>query len=270
VLHLIYRLIVQPNVSRANMFAQSFISNSGVEALLVLLQREAKAGNKNILDDSGAASSENDVPRDVSSDNKAASVDEIESVGYHETTIHKEVSENEATDTNDASGEMRDPNIEKKVLSSGNGLLKNLSGITFSITSDNVRNNVYNVDKGDGIVVGIIHIVGALVVSGNLKFDSGAASPNIPGGQTTLNEEGNTVSEDRVPLLLFALQKAFQAAPSRLMTANVYMALISAVVCVYNECNIFIFLFDSSAWIDVINRILLSPDYNTAINLFLK
>jgi hypothetical protein len=46
------------------MFSQSFISTGGVEALLVLLQREAKTGNKNILDDSGANLSENDVHRE--------------------------------------------------------------------------------------------------------------------------------------------------------------------------------------------------------------
>ncbi|XP_062226373.1 BEACH domain-containing protein C2 isoform X2 [Phragmites australis] len=237
VLHLIYRLIVQPNISRANMFAHSFISSGGVEALLVLLQQEAKSGNKNILDDSSATLSENDVSRDGSSDRKAASgdekcqVDKIQSAEHHETIFHEEDAEHEATNTNDASCKMLDSNIGRKVLSSENGLLKNLGGITFSITSDNVRNNVYNVDKGDGIVIGIIHILGALVASGHLKFDSGAANPNVPGGhQATLNEEGNTMSEDKVSLLLFALQKAFQAAPSRLMTANVYMALISAVI----------------------------------------
>lgn len=232
VLHLIYRLIVQPNTSRANMFSQSFISSSGVEALLVLLQREAKAGNKNILDHSGANFSENDVPRDGSS-NRAdcadtrCQVDETQSAEHHETIFHEEATEHEATDAND----VQDANIGSKLPSSDNGLLKNLGGISFSITSDNVRNNVYNVDKGDGIVVGIIHILGALVASGHLKFDSGATSPNIPGGsQTTLIEEGNILSEDRVSLLLFALQKAFQAAPRRLMTGNVYMALISAAI----------------------------------------
>ncbi|WVZ86675.1 hypothetical protein U9M48_033424 [Paspalum notatum var. saurae] len=232
VLHLIYRLIVQPNISRANMFSQSFISNSGVEALLVLLQREAKAGNTNILDNSGANFSEDDVPRDGSSNRKADSadtrcqIDETQSAEHHETIFHDEAAEHEATNAN-----VMDSNIGSKVPGSENGLLKNLGGISFSITSDNVRNNVYNVDKGDGIVVGIIHILGALVASGHLKFDSGAASPNITGGsQTTLIEEGNTLSEDRVSLLLFALQKAFQAAPRRLMTANVYMALISAAI----------------------------------------
>ncbi|CAL5069309.1 unnamed protein product [Urochloa decumbens] len=233
VLHLVYRLIVQPNISRANMFSQSFISNGGVEALLVLLQREAKAGNKNILDDSGANLSENDVHRDRSSNRKAdcadtrCQSDEIQSAEHHETIFHEEAAEHEASNENDT----LDSNTGSKVPGSENGLLKNLGGISFSITSDNVRNNVYNVDKGDGIVVGIIHILGALVASGHLKFDSGAASPNIPdGSQTTLNEEGNPMSEDRVSLLLFALQKVFQAAPRRLMTANVYMALISAAI----------------------------------------
>jgi hypothetical protein len=239
-------LIVQPNISRANLFSQSFITSGGVEALLVLLQREAKAGNKNILDHSGANFSENNVPKDRSSNRKADSadtrsqVDETQSAERHETVFHEEAAEHEATKAND----MLDSNVGSKVTGSENGLLKNLGGISFSITSDNVRNNVYNVDKGDGIVVGIIHILGALVGSGHLKFDSGAGSPNIPAGnQITLNEEGNTTSEDRVSLLLFALQKAFQAAPRRLMTANVYMALISAAVCSFSECCIIGYIY---------------------------
>ena len=181
-LHLIYRLIVQPNISRANMFSQSFISTGGVEAVLVLLQREAKTGNKNILDDSGANLCENDVHRDGSSNRKADSADtrcqvnETQSAEHHEMIFHEEAIEHEATNVND----MLDSHIGSKVPGSENGLLKNLGGISFSITSDNVRNNVYNADKGDGIVVGIIHILGALVASGHLKFDSGAASPNIP------------------------------------------------------------------------------------------
>nr|CAB3487887.1 unnamed protein product [Digitaria exilis] len=233
VLHLIYRLIVQPNISRANMFSQSFISSGGVEALLVLLQREAKTGNKNILDDSGANLSENDVHRrrrsnrKVDNADKRCQVDETLSAEHHETIFHEEACEHEATNSND----MLESDIGSNVPGLENGLLKNLGGIIFSITSDNVRNNVYNVDKGDGIVVGIIHILGALVASGHLKFESGVANPNIPGGsQATLNEEGNPMPEDRVSLLLFALQKVFQAAPRRLMTSNVYMALISAAI----------------------------------------
>ncbi|KAJ6710029.1 BEIGE/BEACH-RELATED [Salix koriyanagi] len=36
--------------------------------------------------------------------------------------------------------------------------------------------------------------------------------------------------DDKVSLLLFALQKAFQAAPNRLMTTTVYTALLAASV----------------------------------------
>jgi hypothetical protein len=236
-LHLIYRLIVQPNISRANMFAQSFISSGGVEALLVLLQREAKAGNNHILDNPGATLSEFDVRSSGGSDTRATSGevyqqdDEIESAERHESIVHAEDAGQEATNTNSASFKMLGENIGRKISNSENQLLKNLGGINFSITADNVRNNVYNVDKGDGTVVGIIHILGALVASGHLKFASSASNPNLPGGLlTTVHQEGNTTLEDRVSLLLFALQKAFQAAPRRLMTANVYMALISAAV----------------------------------------
>jgi len=236
-LHLIYRLIVQPNISRANMFAQSFISGGGVEALLVLLQREAKAGNNHILDNPGATLSESDVPSNGDSDTKATSgevyhqADEIELAEQHESIVHEEAAEHEATNSNSASFKMLRANIGRNISNSENQLLKNLGGINFSITADNVRNNVYNVDKGDGIVVGIIHILGALVASGHLKFASSVSNANFPGDLlTTVHEEGNTMLEDRVSLLLFALQKAFQAAPRRLMTPNVYMALISAAI----------------------------------------
>lgn len=47
VLHLIYRLVVQPNASKAGMFADAFISSEGIEAVPVL-QREAKFGNQDV------------------------------------------------------------------------------------------------------------------------------------------------------------------------------------------------------------------------------
>ncbi|TXG62849.1 hypothetical protein EZV62_009843 [Acer yangbiense] len=48
VLHLIYRLVVQPNTARAQTFAEAFISSGGIESLLVLLQKEAKAGDHSV------------------------------------------------------------------------------------------------------------------------------------------------------------------------------------------------------------------------------
>jgi hypothetical protein len=49
VLHLIYRLVAQPNTSRATMFAETFISCGGIEMLLFLLKKEAEAGDGTVL-----------------------------------------------------------------------------------------------------------------------------------------------------------------------------------------------------------------------------
>ncbi|XP_028776828.1 BEACH domain-containing protein C2 [Neltuma alba] len=83
----------------------------------------------------------------------------------------------------------------------------------------------------DGIVVGIIALLGALVASGHLKFDSHAApdtTRNLLG--VGLQDGGGTMFDDKVSLLLFALQKAFQAAPNRLITNNVYTTLLAASI----------------------------------------
>ncbi|TVU28919.1 hypothetical protein EJB05_20457 [Eragrostis curvula] len=222
VLLLIYRLIAHPNVSRANMFAQSFISRGGVEALLVLLQREARSGDNNIFHrgdmPENAASwngSCNSTNRDLgvkASSSEGNNKDHgIQSVEQHEPTSHEAITEVGST--------------SKWSLLKGQ-FLKNVQHI-----SDHVENNIYNIDNGDGVLVGIVHILGSLVASGHLTIASPTARPKLPSGfLTTYNGEGNTMFEDRVSLLLFALQKAFQAAPRRLMTRNVYRALISSVV----------------------------------------
>nr|KYP64267.1 Neurobeachin-like protein 2 [Cajanus cajan] len=121
VLHLFYRLVVQPNTSRAHTFAEEFLACGGIETLLVLLQKEAKTGDSGLL--------------------------------------------------------------------------------------------------------------GALVASGHLRFGSGAGpdtTSNLLG--VGLHDKGGTMFEDKVSLLLYALQKAFQAAPNRLMTNNVYTALFAASI----------------------------------------
>ncbi|KAL6633830.1 hypothetical protein ACP70R_026501 [Stipagrostis hirtigluma subsp. patula] len=219
VLLLIYRLIVHPNTSRAHMFAQSFISRGVVEALLVLLQREAKSGDNNVfcccnVPQNAALwkGSSNSTNRD--SDSKTAR-SEANSQD-HELTSHEADSELAST--------------SKWCLLKGQ-FLKNVGSIDFPNISDSVQNTTYNIDNGDGVFVGIVHVLGALVASGQLTFASPTAKPKFPSGfLTTSNGEGNTMFEDRVSLLLFALQKAFQAAPRRLMTRNVYRALFSSVI----------------------------------------
>ncbi|KAF0930881.1 hypothetical protein E2562_036387 [Oryza meyeriana var. granulata] len=224
VLLLIYRLIIHPNISRANMFAQSFISRGGVEALLVLLQREAKSGYNNISDSYNVP--QNSV-WNVDSDSKSTSRDlDLKTIaGEANCNGHKTQSlEHHEPPCREGSTE---PGVTSKWCLLKNQFLKNY----FPNLADNVQNNIYNIDNGDGVLVGIVHVLGALVASGHLKFNLPTAKPKLPSSfLTTSNGEGNSMFEDRVSLLLFALQKAFQAAPRRLMTRNVYRALISAVI----------------------------------------
>lgn len=236
VLHLIYRLVVQPNTSRAHTFADAFISSGGIETLLVLLQREVKAGDRSVLESpiKNAESppvqeSELDSFCGVSEVNQGdneASLEEKERVSYEIDCEPESISI--------GGGKLfvsTGTHIERMASLSENPFLKNLGGISFSISADNARNNVYNVDKSDGIVVGIIGLLGALVSSGHLKFGS-----STPADMTSnivvneLHEGGGTMFNDKVSLLLFALQKAFQAAPNRLMTSNVYTALLGASI----------------------------------------
>uniref|UniRef100_A0A5B7ADS9 BEACH domain-containing protein C2 n=1 Tax=Davidia involucrata TaxID=16924 RepID=A0A5B7ADS9_DAVIN len=234
VLHLIYRLVVQPNTSRAYTFAEAFISCGGIETLLVLLQREAKAGDC----DNPDSSFENDETLSVRGselDNgsgvlESSHCDDVRFQEEKELTSHEEVFEPESFNSGGSSVAVSTgTNIERMASISENHFIKNLGGISFSISSDNARNNVYNVDKGDGIVVGIIGLLGALVTSRHLKIGSYPA-PDVTSNLPSLDEGGGTMFDDKVSLLLFALQKAFQAAPNRLMTRNFYTALLGASI----------------------------------------
>lgn len=223
------------------MFAEAFISCGGIETLLVLLQREAKAGDDSV---SQSLSEENEGVLDegcrVDHSNRAevGSPDEgVDSSKGNEPVINEGCSSSVPLDiANSASTVSTALEIERSVSISENPFLKNLGGITFSISADNARNNVYNIDKRDGIVVAIIGLVGALVAIGLLKsgspVPSDVASYLLGGG---LHEGSGSMFEDKVSILFFALQKAIQAAANRLMTHNVYMALLAASV---GNCSI--------------------------------
>lgn len=237
-LHLIYRLVVQPNTSRAQTFVEAFISCGGIETLLVLLQRETKVGDC-------------DVPELITEQDKAfssAKTDEDTAAGASPETnradggslerndlkLHENASEPET------SGGPTVTNISRMSSISENTLLRNFGGISYLISAENARNNVYNDDKSDGIIVGIINLLGALVISGHLKFDS-PAPLDITSNIFGLLEGGGTMFDDKVALLLFGLQKAFQAAPNRLMTCSAYKALLAASV--YHIILLFFFLY---------------------------
>ncbi|XP_010523698.1 PREDICTED: BEACH domain-containing protein C2 isoform X2 [Tarenaya hassleriana] len=257
VLHLMYRLVVQPNAARAKTFSGAFITSGGIETLLVLLQRQAKTGDCDIpesMSKSGpdvapdhSDQSQNDGPeslKQMDSDPQGNSSEPClpardddcvkdDNVGFLKITESvrqgKEHGSEPIVHNNDSISFSDSRNIQRTSSVSETPYSKNVGGISLSISADNARNNVYNVDNSDGIVVGIIRLIGALISNGHLKFDSGARSDvanNLLG--SGLHENGGTMFDDKVALLLFALQKVFQAAPNRLMTENVYTTLLGA------------------------------------------
>ncbi|KAK7340142.1 hypothetical protein VNO77_20836 [Canavalia gladiata] len=232
VLHLFYRLVVQPNTSRAHTFAEEFLACGGVETLLVLLQREAKAGDSGVLESllknpdlqKAEIDGRNEIPKgsqdDEGSEEKGESILQDNNQGSLS-----------ADNGNSPDPSSPDVNSDRMTIVSEIPSVKNLGGISLSISADSARKNVYNVDKSDGIVVGIIGLLGALVASGHLRFGSSSGpdtTSNLLG--VGLHDKGGTMFEDKVSLLLYALQKAFQAAPNKLMTDNVYTALLAASI----------------------------------------
>ncbi|CAN4125733.1 unnamed protein product [Withania somnifera] len=233
VLHLMYRLVVQPNMSRAQTFAEAFLSCGGIETLLVLLQREVKIGDcddLSSLDPNASAALAQETELDIEAHSPMGSC-EVGETGFtkeSETSLSAMQSVPESFNGAGTTISSRS-NIEKMQSIPENAFLKNLGGISFSISAENARNNVYNVDKSDEIVLGIINLLGALVSSGYLKFDA-HAPPDVTNNLLGLLEGGGTMFDDKVSLLIFALQKAFQAAANRLMTSRVYTALLGAAI----------------------------------------
>ncbi|WOH09388.1 hypothetical protein DCAR_0728845 [Daucus carota subsp. sativus] len=223
VLHLIHRLVVQPNASRAQTFAEAFTSSGGIESLLVLLQREAKAGDNTTSDPSVVNTTELVVHLSEQKND-----DEI-GINIKETSLALEEGSIVSESGNKGSNPIATGVIERMTSVSEKSFAKNLGDIHFSISGENARNNAYNVENGDGILVAIIGLLGALVISGHLIFNSNA-TPDVTGNPLGLLQEGGTMFDDKVSLLYFALQKAFQAAPNRLMTSNVYTALLGASI----------------------------------------
>lgn len=227
-LHLFYRLVVQPNTSRAHTFAEEFLACGGIETLLVLLQREAKAGDSGVLE-SLSMNPESQKTEIAGGNEMIKESQKDEGLKEKSEAI---IQDNDQGSISVDSGSSPDPSSDvnsDRIFEITSA--KNLGGISLSISADSARKNVYNADKSDGIVVGIIGLLGALVASGHLRFGSRAGpdtTSNLLG--VGLHDKGGTMFEDKVSLLLYALQKAFQAAPNRLMTNNVYTALLAASV----------------------------------------
>ena len=235
---------MQPKTSRAQTFAEAFLSCGGIETLLVLLQREAKAGDLDFFDspenddqDTSLHGSEVDQEDGVleSSDGRnVVSLEEKKLRSHIEKGAESISGKNRVdleileilSDYGDLSSGM---SMERMISVQESFFAKNVGGINLSISADNARNNAYNFDKIDGIVVGVIKLLGILVASGHVKFNSNNSLPVVT-SSAGLPDTGGSMFDDKVSLLLFALHKAFQAAPRRLMTTNVYTALLAASV----------------------------------------
>ncbi|KAG9138702.1 hypothetical protein Leryth_023201 [Lithospermum erythrorhizon] len=225
-LHLLYRLVVQPNSSRSRTFAEAFISCGGVEMILVLLQREAKIEDCEEPDPS-LKDDEFCTTNDKDEDNSGMG---FESSSLDEISDSVRISNPRSYDINNGGvSRMSFSTMDRMSSVSEFHFVKNLGGITLSISAENARNNVYNADRKDGIVVGIINLLGALVSYGHLHFGQDAPT-DITNSIFGVIEEGGSMFDDKLSLALFSLQKAFQAAPNRLMTKSVYTALLTASV----------------------------------------
>lgn len=239
-LHLIYRLVVQPNTTRAHTFGEAFIRCGGLETLLVLLQREAKAVDRKIPE-SAANSSDNlsgpqtEVLVEVDTVERCQNADGATLKEQNFTSDEKDCKSDPLNTGGSPDGSPNGMKIERTSSAFENSSTKNLGGISLSISPNNARNNAYNIDESDGIVIAIIGLLGALVTAGHLKFASQAPSELTSNFLAGGLHEGGTMFEDRVSFLLFALQKAFQAAPNRLMTMNVYTALLAASVLLFSR-----------------------------------
>ena len=227
VLTLMFRLVVQPNSAKAQTFAEAFITSGGIETLLVLLQREAKTGDDNVVE--SVAKDGTSLQTDHSEhdqDNEPSMLEQLDSVPQ-ETHGHDDTVES-LKETDSVQQEKVPCESDSVTISETMTVDDRTSSISEALFSNNTRNNARsNVDDSDRVVVGIIRLIGALISQGHLKLSLGAESDVM----SNLMGSGNgTMFDDKVSLLLFALLKAFQAAPNRLMTDKAYKSLLGASV----------------------------------------
>lgn len=264
VLHLIYRLVVQPNTTKAAAFADTFLANGGVEMLLTLLRREAELGEG--LSNTSVEATDPETKEHGSNDDEQDTNEQgakeqeeltegvpssfnVDSEGIKLTEESGALANSKSSGTsNEPRGISEDdlqlPLPTKAVVSVARSrsfaykapAAGTLGGISSSISADSVRNKFRNVDCSDGIMVGIVTLLGALISGGHLKVMSFGMAvsqppPSSAGAGVTVSGEGTTgVTATTVVWLLFALEKAFQSAPKKLMTVNVYAALLPAVI----------------------------------------
>ncbi|KAL1219198.1 BEACH domain-containing protein C2 [Cardamine amara subsp. amara] len=222
VLHLMFRLVVQPNAAKAQTFAEAFITSGGIETLLVLLQREAKTGDEHVAD--SVAKGGTSVPTYHSEQSQHSGVGlskQLDSVPQdNEGESHAHVGSLKETES--VQQEKATVKCDSDSVTISN------SSVSETPFNNNARNKV---DDKDRVMVGIVRLIGALISKGHLKVSLGGKSDAMSNFMGIgIHESGGTMFDDKVALLLFALMKAFQAAPNRLLTDNVYTTLLGASI----------------------------------------
>jgi hypothetical protein len=111
---------------------------------------------------------------------------------------------------------------------------RDLGGISLSISADVASSNFRNMGSSDGIMVGIVGLIGALIAGGFLKLVSFSSAASYSSGQSssgpTSSTEGLGIAVGIGTWMMYAIRNAFQAAPKRLLTDNVYSVILSAVL----------------------------------------
>ncbi|KAG4132604.1 hypothetical protein ERO13_D08G042866v2 [Gossypium hirsutum] len=113
------------NATRAQTFASSFMGSGGIETLLVLLQREVKAGDHNI-------------PETSNKEDESLSVQRSEPEGSQDEGSTKE---RDQISQKDFESLFLDGGSSHDVSVSEIAFMTNLGGISISISADNARNN---------------------------------------------------------------------------------------------------------------------------------
>lgn len=250
-LRLIYRLVVQPKTTKADTFASMFLENGGVEMLLFLLRKEESevkgstivAGSKStklVYESKEQVTVEEEapdsgVPMNVSNDsNESTKIEELEdlpSPSSPRPQSDTDLNRQSPLPTQNIISIVRSLSASNKALPAGD-----IGVISLPVSADTVDNKLRNEDSFDGILVGVVSLIAALFSRGHLKVMSSGVETSVllsspSGSREMLSTDGSPgVAASAVEWLLYALQKAFQAAPKKLLTESVYAALLPGVI----------------------------------------
>lgn len=243
-LQLIYRLVVQPKTTKADTFASMFLENGGVEMLLFLLRKvesevKGSKSTKLVHESKEQVTVEEEaphsgVPMNVSNDcNETTRVEELEdlpSPSSPRPQSDTDINRQSPLPTQKVISIVRSLSASSKAPPAGD-----IGVISLPVSADTVDNKLRNEDSCDEILVGVVSLIAALFSGGHLKVMSSGVETSVllsspSGSREMLSTDGSPGVAASAVWLLYALQKAFQAAPKKLLTESVYAALLPGVI----------------------------------------